>query len=573
MLTLDALVTEYGQDVDRHLIAAIWDEHTDDQARCRDIVHMLSGRAMGTQRGSASSLADSSESYSIGPLDSQSLGSVLSATDTTSTTSYSVGDGSVEAITSTDALVDFLAACFPECGADYIATKVKEIFITQDEVSIQVDPVEAIGIIGNAFYNDMESVENQKYQKIPVAGTASQSNTSLRVDDISAKYSVSGAGKNKNKKKKKSGGGRNRVRHTAITGNGSLQNSDNAWSTIDRELDSICGIFPNLSVGMVKAVYHECGANVDRAVEKLANASAGQTSEPKRNGRGPVSAKEKQKTKQIVDTLRMAFPDEDAGLLEAAAAGSPDADHAAEKLLQLKGKAEDAQSSVTTPRKGTRWHHVPELSRHRVVGSTARGGAVETNGPHDPFDRIPLSELTADARDWVAEHGTDAEHCRKRAEALVAQRNELYSKAAHAYARRTTARGHSGTALYYSIEGHKLDARARIWRMRAAQSAVAAMRRNGANVVDLHGLTRAEAVAVVLEEANAWYVRSATDGVRQQQRRPLHIVTGRGIHSPDGKAHLHPAVVRALRNDNWWFEESTGYIDVLGVRQGGTRSV
>ncbi|KAJ2854275.1 hypothetical protein GGI22_004550, partial [Coemansia erecta] len=284
---------------------------------------------------------------------------------------------------------------------------------------------------------------------------------------------------------------------------------------------------------------------------------------------------------QIIKMLRIAFPDEDEGTLQEAATGSIDADRAAEKLLYLKSKAgvavEEEQPMSRTTKRGTKWQHAPELSRHRVVPTAMgiSGPSSQPHGIHDPFERIPLSELTVDARDWVAEHATDAEQCRQRAEALVLKRNELYTKAARAYSRRSTMSGHSGTAMYYSIEGHKLDARARVWRMRAAQSTVAAMRRNDANIVDLHGLTRAEAVAVVLEEVNAWYVRTRdmADTRERKRLKPLHIVTGRGRHSPDGKAHLHPSVVRALRNDNWWFEESAGYIDVLGVRQGGARLV
>ncbi|KAJ1662488.1 hypothetical protein IW140_005807 [Coemansia sp. RSA 1813] len=613
MITLDSLVSEYGQDVDKHLIAAIWAEQAEDRPKCRNIIHMLSGRGE-SRSGSISSLVDFSESCSMGSLDSQGgLGAPLSATTTTassplssdvssqggvrhlSSSNMAGGSETIEPITSTDALIDFLVACFPECGADYLATKVDEIFTTQDKSAFQVDPVEAIDIISNAFYNDMEAVENQKYHKRtqPTAAKSAQANTSLLIDDIAAKYKISGSGK-KSKKKKKSGSNRaNNGGFSATTGvdYGSLsQESGNAWNVIDKELDSICSIFPMLSIRIVKSAYHECGANVDKTVEKLADIVS---SQPKTKGRNKepapkeslfkMAAQERQNAENIIDMLRIAFPDEEEALLQKAVAGSLDADYAAEKLLQIKSKpaAEDdlkpEQPIRAAPKKGTKWHQAPGLSRHRVASAKlgTNEPASQPNTIHDPFERIPLSDLTTDARGWVAEHAVDPDQCRKRAEALILKRNELYAKAAKAYSRRSTMHGHSGTAMYYSIEGHKYDARARVWRMRAAQSAVAMMRQNDANVVDLHGLTCAEAVAIVLEEVNAWYVRTrATADARQLQNvKPLHIVTGKGTHSPDGKAHLHPSVVRALRNNSWWFEESAGYIDVLGVRQGGTRSV
>ncbi|PIA16932.1 hypothetical protein COEREDRAFT_72799 [Coemansia reversa NRRL 1564] len=184
------------------------------------------------------------------------------------------------------------------------------------------------------------------------------------------------------------------------------------------------------------------------------------------------------------------------------------------------------------------------------------------------MEQIPLSEISGSARLWISEHPTDPAYCRKKAEACMQKRNELYTKAAHAYTRRNSLHHSCGTALFYSTEGHSYDARARIWRMRAAQASVAAMKRNNAEIVDLHGLTRAEAIAVVQDAVDSWYssVLAAEKGV--VRTRPLHIVTGLGNHSIGHKACIHPSVVRVLRNGNWNFEEGDGYVDVLGTRKG-----
>ncbi|KAJ2232538.1 hypothetical protein GGH97_006021, partial [Coemansia sp. RSA 475] len=91
------------------------------------------------------------------------------------------------------------------------------------------------------------------------------------------------------------------------------------------------------------------------------------------------------------------------------------------------------------------------------------------------------------------------------------------------------------------------------------------MKRRNANIVDLHGLTRAEAVAVVHDAVASWYdnaVASDKAGVRS-----LHIVTGLGNHSIGGRACIHPSVVRLLNNGNWKYVEGDGYIDVVGAHR------
>ncbi|KAJ1991511.1 hypothetical protein GGI25_003494 [Coemansia spiralis] len=609
MITLQFLISEYGQLVDKQLITAIWAEHSENQSKCRDIIHMLSGLPA-RQDATSVSLTNFSDSTSTGSLDPP----FTATTDTSAATSATSTSGmhrssaraagksdSIEAIESPEALTGFLVACFPECGVDYLKTKINEIFGTQDRFSFQVDPIEAIDMIGNAFYNDMEAMENQQYRR-----SRSRKNTdrsaaasSLSLADITAQYSVPGTGKrgkDKGRPRARGKGGRGTIAGTAAVSDGTLsQCSGNAWNAINAELDSICTVFPMLAISKVKSTYHECGANVDKTVERLASLVASQpelSSERdealarSRLSSTPLSdtakarrqsAQEKERVTGIVDSLRAIFPDEEESVLEAAALASQNADIAADQVLQIQSNTQDQakggmEQKNGKGKKGTRWRQALELASHRVVSSANTTTLPEDCAAHDPLKRIPLSELSSDARQWVAEHPTDPAYCRRRADALLEKRNELYTKAAKAYSRKTTLNGHGGTAMYYSMEGHRYDARARVWRMRAAQAAVAAMQHNDASIIDLHGLTRAEAVAVVLEETNAWYARKRDTDSTSAHAKPLHIVTGKGNHSTDGKAQLHPSVVRALRNNGWWFEEDNGYVSVLGVCQGGARS-
>ncbi|KAJ2857269.1 hypothetical protein FB639_006015 [Coemansia asiatica] len=270
------------------------------------------------------------------------------------------------------------------------------------------------------------------------------------------------------------------------------------------------------------------------------------------------------------------FPDQDTELLEEAATQSVfDISIAAEKVLALISQAEAAAASAEktkgSQKRGVKWQRADQLSNHKVVSAASVNSGnqqVIDKSVHDVFTRIPLADLAGGAREWVSGRDVDPAYCRKKSEELIEKRNELYTKAAQAYSRRNSQRNHSGTALYYSTEGHKCDARARVWRMRAAQATVAAAKRNDANVVDLHGLSRAEAVALALEEVNSWYVNLREEQLCRSTKtiQPLHVVTGLGNRSANGKALVHPAVVRALNDQGWWFEEHPGYVNVYGSR-------
>ncbi|KAJ2616778.1 hypothetical protein H4S08_000614 [Coemansia sp. RSA 1365] len=616
MITLESLVSAYSHNVDHELIAAIWAEQEGDGFKCRDIVRMLSGCSNWSD-GTTTACAEGSES---GPLDAASShqstrsGSSVSSTvptpDRRLLSKAEPSSDNIEAITSPKALLGFLTACFPECGTDYLNTKVEEIFCNQDRASFQVDPIEAMEIISNAFYNDSEAVSVLQYQhahrKPSSAVTPSSCNNSRRNGNaknggardlraatgslaaIEQQYAVfcpKGKPGRTRKRSKGAGKGRGGMSQPNQSTPSVLQlgGSINAWSTIGTELEGICAMFPMLTVATVKSTYHACAANPVRAVEELSAmvASTEHTDNTQQSVTEPepsnnpstreLTEKEKKALESTVESLQMLFPEHPKSLLELAAQETHDSDAAAERVLVLaEGKTPPAVAvAVRKNKKATKWRSADELALCRVASSTnTSNNAGDEEIIHDPMEQIPLSEISGSARLWIAEHPTDPAYCRKKAAACMQKRNELYTKAAHAYTRRNSLHHSCGTALFYSTEGHSYDARARIWRMRAAQASVAAMKRNNAEIVDLHGLTRAEAIAVVQDAVDSWYssVLAAEKGV--VRTRPLHIVTGLGNHSIGHKACIHPSVVHVLRNGNWTFEEGDGYVDVLGKRKG-----
>ncbi|KAJ2742733.1 hypothetical protein GGI20_004269 [Coemansia sp. BCRC 34301] len=572
MVTLAWLITEYGKVVDRELIASIWTEQGLDQAKCHNIIHMLSGGSdenCSNVSSSSTAATPTGAKFSASSHTSTQWSEVLS---TGSPQSGSVCSGSSnggqrpsrerlvsgarpEAIQSLDTLLDFLRTCFPECGADYLRAEATKMF---GGANLQVDPIEAIDMISNALYNDMEAVDNQQYRQLSSGKPPAINTADTSLASIEAQYTVPGAKPSKEWKKPK--GPKRRPVLAAPA-------SSKVWCTKDTELDFLYQMFPMLGVGTVASAYHEHTANLNLVVSALTSLATQQELAKQQKPRtsnnvlkslkSPMGHSEKRMRKAVA-ALRELFPDHSEDVLAEAAAKSTDVDAAAERLLQapvppppplLLPPPMEHRPSGSKSRK-TNWQRV-DLSNHSIA--VRPGAGMEE---HDPTERLPLSALAKDAREWVALHSADAAYCRKRAAALFAERNELYTKAAHAYSRRTAKGAHSGTALFYSSVGHKCDASARVWRMRAAQAAVAAMRRNDSNLVDLHGLTRMEALAVVQDELLAWYDRDRS--------RPLRIVTGLGSHSIDSCARLHPAVIHALRDAGWRFSENPGYIEVLG---------
>ncbi|KAJ1822535.1 hypothetical protein LPJ56_000709 [Coemansia sp. RSA 2599] len=608
MTTLASLVADYGKYVDRDLIEAIWAENSQDEAKCRNIIHMLSGQPNPenhtpvTPATSEETWTTHSDVFSQGTSSSSSKPSTRNPRPASLYPSGSEVSGDLnhdmDAITSSKTLVEFLAACFPECGRDYLETKIRDIFIAQGTGdSLQVDPIEAIDIISNSLYNDMEEVETQMYRQknsIDASSTSNSQNSksdglngplaySTSLADIEAKYNVEpqvNTRRGKGKSQKSKGGRANGSSGYTNSGlSDSTSGAENAWKEINRELDQLCALFPMLSAGSVRSTYHKCGADLDSAILQLSALAETHQKPRPRTGADILGKKTKAKRPpsastiaRVVQSLHEMFPDQDVELLQQAAQSDADISAAAEKVLTLISQSEVSEATKDARKKGTRWHRADQLANHKVVSSAtsaSRGrDQLADKQVHDMFTRIPLADLAGDARNWVSERDVDPAYCRKKAEEFIEKRNEMYAKAVQSYARRNSQRNHSGTALYYSTEGHKYDASARVWRMRAAQATVAVAKRNDASVVDLHGLSRAEAVPLALEEVNSWYV-----GLREEQSRrptrtiqPLHIVTGLGNRSANGKPLVHPAVVRALRDQGWWFEENAGYINVYGFK-------
>ncbi|KAL1920694.1 uncharacterized protein VTP21DRAFT_1071 [Calcarisporiella thermophila] len=162
----------------------------------------------------------------------------------------------------------------------------------------------------------------------------------------------------------------------------------------------------------------------------------------------------------------------------------------------------------------------------------------------------------------------DPIQCRLKAFEFIEKRNDAFRKAARAYQKaKGKGAGQGGVALYYSGEGREYDAQVKEWNRRAARAIIKKHRQEAQdnNLLDLHGLTVSEAVAVVRDGVNQWYTNSITRLAREPMR-DLRIVSGVGNHSPDRVARIYPAVVRMLLREKWRIDISNqGVILVKGA--------
>ncbi|KAG2219688.1 hypothetical protein INT45_001860, partial [Circinella minor] len=158
--------------------------------------------------------------------------------------------------------------------------------------------------------------------------------------------------------------------------------------------------------------------------------------------------------------------------------------------------------------------------------------------------------------------------CREKASDLIMERNNLYRKAAEAYRRtKNKGPGEGGVAFYYSDEARQLDTQAKNWNLKAARALVRKerLREQDDHLVDLHGLTVAEAKILIQEGVNQWWSRSQMQ-IGRKGIKPLKIVTGVGRHSEYGESKLLPSALKLLKKEGWRIETPyPGCILVKGI--------
>ncbi|RKP34286.1 hypothetical protein BJ085DRAFT_24091, partial [Dimargaris cristalligena] len=109
--------------------------------------------------------------------------------------------------------------------------------------------------------------------------------------------------------------------------------------------------------------------------------------------------------------------------------------------------------------------------------------------------------------------------------------------------------------LFYPFQGRRFDEQLKLWQVRAARAIVEAQRLTAGAIytLDLHNVQVKPALVIVEEDIQ---------NPDNPKGRSLKIITGLGIHSPDGQPKLQPAITKYLRANDWSFTQAVGCIHV-----------
>ncbi|KAJ1992287.1 hypothetical protein H4R33_001058 [Dimargaris cristalligena] len=167
----------------------------------------------------------------------------------------------------------------------------------------------------------------------------------------------------------------------------------------------------------------------------------------------------------------------------------------------------------------------------------------------------------------ISSEGFSLAYCENMVKHYTEKRNAAFTSAAKAFGRRGQLASHSGTAFYYSVEGRRFDEQLKLWQVRAARAIVEAQRPTAGAIytLDLHNVQVKPALVIVEEDIQKWYLQESfrySMSPDNPKGRSLKIITGLGIHSPDGQPKLQPAITKYLRANDWSFTQAVGCIHV-----------
>ncbi|EME89353.1 uncharacterized protein MYCFIDRAFT_25213, partial [Pseudocercospora fijiensis CIRAD86] len=158
----------------------------------------------------------------------------------------------------------------------------------------------------------------------------------------------------------------------------------------------------------------------------------------------------------------------------------------------------------------------------------------------------------------------------QRASAYASARSAALAQAFAAHRKAKSDRLMGGAAAYYGQEYRNLTALST-----AASAAVADQRaesQSTPNQLDLHGIDVRNAVRIVEQRVEEWWVALGEDRANgrigaSNRHAGYEVVVGRGTHSEGGRSKLGPAVGKALKNAGWKIELHGPVILVKGRSQ------
>ncbi|KAG0026542.1 hypothetical protein BGZ82_009411 [Podila clonocystis] len=478
--------------------------------------------------------------------------------------------------------IEFLKSCFPdqEHSDEYLAQVLKD---SQRDLEVAVDLILSQMFLENEQIETSSSGSGSLYSSNSqaTAATTESNNTTSPLDDAFFQGMDKGS-----KKKSKNTTAWGLVYNPAVNIFGDSHNDplmnvitnqdeflipeSNEWATFEHQVGILMNIFSNVPRKVIVSEYHSNGTNLFRTVESI------EARLKRENYAGSAEGRHRQSEfdVQLAQLMEM-FPNHTLVGLKKVLIYNGNNFHDAMNAV-LAADFAQTEALATQPKKYA--HMIPLQADVRFLDKTtalpSTGGTSSRlrslPSTHNPFPggtrMFPNTILDASNADLYNDED-DPFWCRQRAHETLDQRNELFRKAARAYKdAKNKGVGMGGIAAFYADEGKKLDAQGKQWHMRAARAVVQQHRleNNDPNLVDLHGLTIAEAQTVVKEAVTQWFSR-ATMQANRIAAKPLKIICGVGSHSKDRIARLYPTILNLLMKDGWRVETDQGVILVKGV--------
>ena len=311
------------------------------------------------------------------------------------------------------------------------------------------------------------------------------------------------------------------------------ENNRNVWSTMSEDVDFICsrtGLHPQT----VRSAYHANGARLGRTIRALATNKI-----PARNQSTDADPIMELQIAEFTSGFENVPTEQLMGLL-LLARNMPSA--ARELLEAMTGSNEPHDKANITL--------VTQYAPIRIDGDDGMTSESSMSGTWTPI-RSPY------IKDLAATHRAAASH--------------NFGQASSAFKKSKSDRLMGGAAAYYSQLGHD---RMRVAKeLHAAEADTLVAQQSSSTVLDLHGVSVADAVRIANNRTHNWW-----DGLGDTKYAPggggparagFKIVTGVGTHSKNHAPRIGPAVSKMLIKEGWKVEIGHGELLVTGkVRRG-----
>lgn len=298
----------------------------------------------------------------------------------------------------------------------------------------------------------------------------------------------------------------------------------NRWQNSSRDIEFIV-VRTRLSPKLVSSLYHERSASLSATILAFVNKDM-----KAHEGQEPEAG-------SVEDAMALNADFPSIGLHQAVALvhladGSPD-------------KARDLAKALT----------------EQPASETGGKGGIKLDLRYAPVnleDNEPQVSKLPDLPSSIRPHSTAS---------VALRRNEAFDKAAAAHRRGGYMKAAAG---YYAQEGRNYNANMKVMSQADADAFVA--QQSSSNILDLHGVTVADATRIARQRTQAWWnslgeQRIAEYGGARGGIGSYRIIVGLGRHSADGRGKLGPAVVKALVKDGWKVEVGSGELLVTGVNR------